>query len=98
MVEFWYKTKKGGVIGCTNRSCQAEALAKPVPNKSYATVKGVLEEVDTALKHGVSLIKEQGYVTSAMEEGEVAPDWVPIPPKQAMSKAKAEIASEVMKM
>ena len=97
-LEFWYKTKKGGVIGCTNRSCQAEALAKPVPNKSYAAAKGVLEEVDTALKHGVSLIKEQGYVTSAMEEGEAAPEWVPIPPKQAMFKAKAEIASAVMKM
>ena len=98
---FWYKTKKGGVISCyntCNRACQGEALAQPVVNKAYAAAKVALEEVDTALKHGVSLIKEQGYVTSAMEQGEEAPEWVPIPPKQAMFKAKAALASEVQKM
>ena len=99
--QFFHKKGKGGVLCCyntANRACQAEALAKPVVNKAFATAKEALEEVDTALKHGVSLIKEQGYVTSAMEEGEAAPDWVPIPPKQAMFKAKAQIASEVAKM
>lgn len=99
--DFFHKKGKGGVLCCkntANRACQAEALAKPVVNKAFATAKEALEEVDTALKHGVSLIKTEGYVTSAMEEGEAAPDWVPIPPKQAMFKAKAQIASEVAKM
>lgn len=95
--DFWYR-KKGGVLSCTNRMCQAAALPMPVENKAYATAKVALEEVDTALKHGVSLIKEKGYTTELMEQGEAAPDWVPIPKRQAMLQAKAEIASEVSKM
>lgn len=98
--DFWFKTKKGTneCYNASNRACQAASLPQPVPNKAYEMAKEVLEEVDTALKHGVSLIKENGYVTEGMERGEAAPKWVPVTPKEAMFKAKAEIASAVNKM
>jgi len=95
--EFFCKMKMGE-SKCTHRGCQAEALPKPVENSAYKTAKSVLKEVDAALIHGVSVIKDKGYVTKAMEEGEEAPDWVPIPPKEALLKAKTEIAATVMKM
>lgn len=94
---FFCKMKEG-VSKCTHRGCQAEALPMPVENSAYKVAKGVLKEVDAALINGISVMKDKGYVTEAMEKGEEAPDWVPIPPKEALLKAKTEIAATVMKM
>jgi len=95
--DFFYKQREGVNI-CTCRTCSEMTLPMPVPNLSYKNAKTALENVQTEVMHGVSLMKEHGYVTKGMENGEAPPDWVPIPPKQAFSKAKASIASKVRKM
>ena len=95
--DFYYKQREG-VNTCTCRACSDMTLPMPVPNLSYKNAKTALENVQTEVMHGVSLMKEHGYVTQAMENGEAPPDWVPIPQKQALSKAKASIASKVRKM
>tara|TARA_A100001015_G_C14835952_1_gene650511 strand:+ start:171 stop:812 length:642 start_codon:yes stop_codon:yes gene_type:complete len=83
--EDWFvkKTRRGDF--CTN--CKGECLDVPIYNRAYTELATTFKDVNSEITHGLQQIKNHGYVTEGMANGEVAPDWVPIKKDQAIKEA-----------
>ena len=64
----------------TVKSVQEETI-------DYESLSGVVLELDRELTHGLNQIKNHGYVTEGMANGEPTPNWVPIKKEQAIKEA-----------
>jgi hypothetical protein len=53
----------------------------------YVTLSSAIIEIDQKLSHGLTEVKNHGYVTEGMANGEPTPDWVPIKREQAIKEA-----------
>ena len=56
-------------------------------NMTYEKLTEVVVELDREFTHGLNQIKNNGYVTEGMANGEPTPDWVPIKKEQAIKDA-----------
>ena len=69
------------------KQCKGVPLTKPIYNKAYTEIAKNVVELDREMNHGLQQIKNHGYVTEGMANGEDAPGWVPIPRAQAIKEA-----------
>jgi hypothetical protein len=69
------------------KQCKGTPLTKPVYNKAYTEIVKNVVDLDREMLHGLQQIKNHGYVTEGMANGEEAPGWVPIPRDQAIKQA-----------
>ena len=67
--------------------CNGKCLEYPIYNKAYTDLASNVINMDSEITHGLQQIKNHGYVTEGMANGEKTPDWVPIPRNQAIKEA-----------
>lgn len=53
----------------------------------FEKLSTVVVELDRELTYGLNSIKNNGYITEGMENGEETPNWVPIKKEQAIKEA-----------
>ena len=81
----WFvkKTRRGDFCA----GCKGPCLDHPIYNRAYTELASTFKDVNSEITHGLQQIKNHGYVTEGMANGEVAPDWVPIKKDQAIKEA-----------
>ena len=82
--DFFFKETRRGKK-CVQ--CNGICLETPIFNKAYTELACQVVDMDVEINHGLQQIKNHGYVTEGMANGEVAPNWVPISRDQAMKEA-----------
>jgi len=81
--DFFNSTRRGKQC----KQCKSEVFDKPIFNKAFTEISGKVSDIYVELNHGLNQIKNHGYVTEGMANGEVAPNWVPISRDKAMKEA-----------
>ena len=82
--DFYFKNTRRGKK-CIQ--CNGACLDIPIFNKAYTELACKVVDMDVEINHGLQQVKNHGYVTEGMANGEVAPNWVPISRDQAMKEA-----------
>ena len=82
--DYFYKESKRGKK-C--RQCKGECLTQPIYNKAFTELAATVQDINVELNHGLQQVKNHGYITEGMANGEPAPEWAPINRKQAILEA-----------
>ena len=82
--DFFFKETRRGKK-CVQ--CNGVCFETPIFNKAYTELACKVVDMDVEINHGLQQIKNHGYVTEGMANGEVAPNWVPISRDQAIKEA-----------
>lgn len=82
--DFYFKETRRGKK-CVQ--CNGVCFETPIFNKAYTELACKVVDMDVEINHGLQQIKNHGYVTEGMANGEVAPNWVPISRDQAIKEA-----------
>lgn len=82
--DFYFKETRRGKK-CVQ--CKGVCFETPIFNKAYTDLACKVVDMDVEINHGLQQIKNHGYVTEGMANGEVAPNWVPISRDQAIKEA-----------
>lgn len=78
------------------KQCNGKALDFPIDNPIADSLIKNLKSIEVEMSHGLTQIKNHGYVTEDMANGGVAPDWVPISKNQAMKEVMEKINIDVL--
>jgi len=81
--DFFDSTRRGNKC----KQCKSVILDKPLYNKAFSEIAEKVSDISVELNHGLQQIKNHGYITEGMANGETAPNWVPISRDQAMKEA-----------
>tara|TARA_B100000214_G_scaffold370576_2_gene345458 strand:- start:1303 stop:2073 length:771 start_codon:yes stop_codon:yes gene_type:complete len=75
------------------RQCNGKALDFPINNPLLDAMVTNVRNIDVEMTVGLQQIKNHGYITEGMENGGIAPDWVPISRKQAYKEVMKQFTS-----
>ena len=64
-----------------------KAVSSEDNEMSYVDLSNMVVDIDRELTVGLTQLKNHGYVTEGMANGEPTPDWVPIKREQAIKEA-----------
>tara|TARA_B100001989_G_scaffold253322_1_gene239949 strand:+ start:4002 stop:4742 length:741 start_codon:yes stop_codon:yes gene_type:complete len=73
------------------KQCNGKALDFPINNPITNLLIKNMKSIEVEMSHGLTQIKNHGYVTEGMANGEIAPDWVPISRIQAMKEVMGQL-------
>lgn len=76
------------------KQCDGKALDFPINNPIANSLIKNMTSIGVEMSHGLTQIKNHGYVTEDMANGGVAADWVPISRNQAMKEVMEQLNLE----